>query len=78
MYPKLKCKMHGSDLVDGTPDYETYCNTEYVCNKLNSDTISYEVDWDHPHSLRNWIESFDLLCASHLEISAMAMYFFLG
>ena len=70
--------MHGSELTRGTNDYEMYCNTDYVCNKLNNDTISYEIDWEHPHSLRNWIESFDLLCASHLDIGAMGMYFFLG
>lgn len=38
----------------------------------------YKVDWDHPHSLHNWIDSFDMLCMSSGDISAIAIYFFLG
>ena len=78
MYPQLKCKMNGVDLESDSNDYQTYCNVDYVCNNKDNEAITFEVDRDHPHTLWNWIESFDLLCASHFEISAMAMNFFVG
>ena len=68
--------MNGSALIDGTEDYKKYCNPEYICKNKNA--ISYEVDKGNPHTLNNWIDSFDMFCATKLEISMMATNFFIG
>lgn len=76
LYPQLKCQMNGAELTHGTENYEKYCNAKYICQ--NQERITYEVDETHPHTLNNWIKSFDLFCASNFSISVMAMNFFIG
>ena len=84
LMPEFKCSLHGTDLVPGSQDHHAYCHQEYICNsgavqgKPTEQGFMYEVDWSHPHSLYNWIDSFDMLCMSPTDISAMAIYYFLG
>jgi len=77
LFPKLKCSMDGQELVDGSQEYSKYCSVQNVCQAPNA-WLQVEVDKQSPVSLRNWIESFDLLCASSFEISMLAMAFFVG
>lgn len=79
LYPKFECFKNGELIPQDSDDYEKYCTPSYFCNKRESD-VNLDV-WMNPVStstLRNWIIDFDLLCASHLEISFFAMSAFIG
>jgi MFS family permease len=45
------------------------------------DLVNIEVeyiDWEHKHSLSNWVQRFDLYCGKSFEIGLFGSMFFLG
>lgn len=52
------------------------CEPNYFCHNKNN--ITYEIDYDDEISLNNWVQEFDLVCASSFTISSFGMIFFAG
>ena len=44
----------------------------------NPQIQSYEIDWDDPISLHNWIEKLDLTCASKWKLGLLSSAYFIG
>lgn len=78
LFPKIKCQMNGIEIANGSADFDKYCNPQYICNNNKMQSLTYQVDWKQPYSLRNWIDSFSMFCASNFQISLIAMNFFIG
>jgi len=48
-------------------------------NKIKTDMVSgYRVNWDDNRSLHNWMEQYDLTCASSDTIGRIGSSFFVG
>ena len=78
LLPKMKCQMNGASIASGSADFDKYCNQDYICKNPDLKSFTYQIDWKQQYSLRNWIDSFNLFCASNFQISLIAMNFFIG
>ena len=59
------------------------CTNDDTCLKKYNHTSNgwsdgYYVDWNSKYSLHNWIEQFDLRCASPFTLGFFAQFFFVG
>ena len=72
LYPTANCV----DSITGVKIDEKDCEPQWYCNPDNH--ITYKIDDNSDMTLTNWIDDFDLLCASKLEISSFGMLFFSG
>ena len=77
LFPKFNCFYpNGQPIPEDSPDYDTQCKPDYFCDSSNG--ISYTVDQDSRITLDNWMNKYDLICASPFVISSFSMSFFAG
>lgn len=75
LYPEFDCVKDGQMLKWGSDDYKTYCTPSYFCQ--NTD-VQISVITNSTVTLKNWIQDFELLCISEVEISLFSMMFFIA